>query len=99
MMILAMDKGSRNFQPKSMSWSYRKRGSVPRIQMYKKMKKKTFSENHPTGSRSCSMRGPKLGIKSPNGLFQPPRNSNVARLATVHMLAYSATKNMANFME
>ena len=33
MMMLAMATGRRNFQPKLMSWSYRKRGSVPRTQM------------------------------------------------------------------
>ena len=38
-------------------------------------------------------------MRSPNGLVHPPRNSSVATQPTVIMLAYSAMKNMANFME
>ena len=35
----------------------------------------------------------------PKGLEAPPKKSSVATQATVIMLAYSAMKNMANFME
>ena len=35
----------------------------------------------------------------PKGLVAPPRKSSVATQLTVIMLAYSAMKNMANFME
>ena len=35
----------------------------------------------------------------PKGLLHPPKNNSVARQPTVIMLAYSAMKNMANFIE
>ena len=39
------------------------------------------------------------GSAWPKGLVQPPKKSSVATQPTVIMLAYSAIKNMANFME
>src|SRR5438270_5968315 len=88
----ATASGNKNFHPKAISWSYRKRGSVPRTQMYRIMKQKTFATNQNTGRIACRMGGPKIGP------CQPPRKSSVARHPTVIMFAYSAMKNMANFM-
>src|SRR5690242_12907279 len=92
-MMFASDKGSRTFQLNPISWSYRNRGNVPRTQIYRNKKKKTRSANQNTGSIACSTGGPNRGP------CQPPRNRIVARQATVTMLAYSAMKNIANFIE
>ena len=48
--------------------------------------------NQNTGKSACSHAGPK------SGPCHPPRKSSEASQATVIMLAYSAMKNMANFM-
>src|SRR5579872_561899 len=90
---LASARGTRNFHPNAMSWSYRKRGNVPRTQMYRNKKKPTLRQNQKTGSQSCSCGGPKTGP------CQPPRNTSVATQLTVTMFTYSARKNIANFME
>src|SRR5882724_12069145 len=58
-----------------------------------KMKTKILRKNQKTGRIVCTIGGP------PIGPFQPPRKSSVATQETVTMLAYSAMKNMANFME
>src|SRR6267142_3292818 len=57
-----------------------------------KMNAKTLSTNQKIGNTACSIGGPNSGPS------QPPKNSRVATLATVTMLAYSAMKNMANFI-
>src|SRR5437588_6569634 len=65
------------------------------------MKKKILSANQNTGTKAASSGGSgRLGIQGmpSNGLCHPPRKSNVATQAAVNMLAYSAMKNMANFM-
>src|SRR3954447_11153984 len=97
--MLAMASGTRNFHPKPINWSYRKRGVVPRTQMYRKTKKKTFNTNQKTGSSACMTIQCGVGSRLPKGLDQPPKKSNVATQPTVIILAYSAMKNMANFME
>ena len=56
------------------------------------MKKKTFRQNQTTGKIICRIGGPNTGPS------QPPKNISVARQATVTMFAYSAMKNIANFM-
>jgi hypothetical protein len=43
--------------------------------------------------------GRRSGKRWPKGLDAPPKKSSVATQLTVIMLAYSAMKNMANFME
>src|ERR1044071_6805491 len=88
----AIANGNRNFQLNAITWSYRKRGKVPRTQMYKNKKNRIRSANQNSGSTACKSGGPN------SGPFHPPRNSNEARHATVIMFAYSAMKNMANFM-
>src|ERR1017187_7037871 len=57
------------------------------------MKANTRKANQNTGSSDCTIGGPKTGPD------HPPRNKMEARQATVTMLAYSAIKNMANFIE
>src|SRR5262249_13689791 len=60
--------------------------------MYAKMKANTLDTNQTVGRAICSHHGPNIGP------FHPPRNRIVASDETVTMLAYSARKNMANFM-
>src|ERR1035441_4999177 len=57
------------------------------------MKANTRKANQNTGSSDRTIAGPKTGPD------HPPRNRIEARHATVTMLAYSAMKNMANFIE
>src|SRR6266536_1983115 len=60
------------------------------------MKKKIRTANQNT----CSKPAGTVPSENPKvGPFQPPKNSSEARHATVNMLAYSAMKNMANFIE
>ena len=46
--MLAIAKGINVFHPRSINWSYRKRGSVQRTHMKKKMKKNIFANNATT---------------------------------------------------
>src|SRR6185503_8496432 len=69
--------------------------SVPRIHIYRKIKKKTLAAKYTTGSRDC----PSGGRNESCGPCHPPKNSSVAKHATVNMCTYSAIKNMANFIE
>src|SRR5256885_10028481 len=76
---------SRNFQPNAINWSYRKRGSVPRTQIYRKRNAKTFAANQNTGRIAVKI------CEWPNtGPCHPPKNRSVATHATVIMFAYSA---------
>src|SRR5437870_4990378 len=65
------------------------------------MKKQILSTNQKVGTNAAIIGG-KAGegmkLRPSNGLCQPPRKSKVAMLAAVNMLAYSAMKNIANFM-
>src|ERR1051325_5610763 len=78
--------GNMNFQAKLMSWSMRKRGSVPRIQMNRKISAKSLRKNQMYE-----------GIQSRNakGDSQPPRNRVMPKLLTAKRPKYSAIKNMA----
>ena len=49
--------------------------------------------NHTVGNAICRSAGPNIGP------VQPPKNMIVARADTVTTLAYSASMNMANFIE
>src|ERR1700722_4692580 len=57
----AIARGSRNFQPKDISWSYRKRGNVPRTQIKRKRKQKTLATNQNTGRTASNSGGPNSG--------------------------------------
>src|SRR5437899_320850 len=65
------------------------------------MKKKILRANQKTGTKAATSGGNGiLGIQEmpSKGLCHPPKKSSVAMHAAVNMLAYSAMKNMANFM-
>src|SRR5690606_29804589 len=51
MRMLMMAKGIKPFQPRFISWSKRKRGSVQRTHMKRKMKKKVLANMTPTPMR------------------------------------------------
>src|SRR5439155_941810 len=78
--------GNMNFQAKVMSWSMRKRGSVPRTQMKRKINPNSFRKNQShDGTQS----------KNVNGASQPPKNSVMPRLLTANRPKYSPMKNIA----
>src|SRR5690349_14381324 len=90
--------GSMNFQPSDMSWSYRKRGSVQRTQMNTNTKTNTFSQKKPNvSSVLMSVCGAALS-HCVNGMSQPPKNSVAISALAVMMFAYSAMKNIENFI-
>ena len=82
--ILNRESGSKNFQPKFINWSYLSLGYVDLTQIKKNKQADNFNMNHTTGGK--------------NGPCQPPRKKVTAMADTVIMLAYSAMKNVANFM-
>src|SRR6185312_277824 len=90
--------GSMTFQPSAMSWSYRKRGSVHRTQMNTNTKNRIFAQKNPNvSSVFSSVCGATLS-QSVNGMSQPPKNSvDISALAVI-TFAYSAMKNIENFI-
>lgn len=82
--ILNSESGNKNFQPKCINWSYLSLGNVDRIQMKKNKHPDNLSINQTTGGK--------------NGPCHPPRKNVTAIADTVIILAYSAMKNIANFM-
>src|ERR1700691_2635971 len=84
---LSSVKGKTNFQAKFISWSWRRRGSVPRIQMKMKMALMTLAKNQ-------NHEGTKL--KTESGADQPPRNSVAPRPERANMARYSPRKKSAN---
>src|SRR5580658_8702142 len=85
-------------QPKSINWSYRKRGNIQRTQMKTTMKNNIFAMN----TRMCAMPKPMdcAGVSKPqNGSVQPPKNNVTIIADEATMFEYSARKKSANFME
>src|SRR5580700_7584399 len=80
-------KGRTNFHAKFISWSWRKRGNVPRIQMKTKMENMTLPKNQ-------NHEGTKL--RNEKGADPPPRNSVVPSPEMENMARYSPRKNSAN---
>ena len=62
------------------------------------MIRKTFRTNQKLPPRASRAPPAAIGMLIGIGLCQPPRKSVVATAATLIMFAYSAMKNMANFM-
>jgi hypothetical protein len=58
-----------------------------------------LATNQKTGKRQQDALGRRSREEVAEGAGPPPKNSSVATQPTVIMLAYSAMKNMANFME
>ena len=82
--ILNRDRGNRNFHPKCINWSYLNLGKVDLIQIKKNRQQANFIINQTTGGR--------------NGPCHPPRKNVTASADTVIIFAYSAIKNIANFI-
>jgi hypothetical protein len=61
--------GSMNFQAKFINWSMRRRGKLPRTQMNKQIKAKSFVKNQ-------TYEG--IQVRNENGALQPPRNNVTA---------------------
>src|SRR4051794_23173537 len=86
-MILMSAIGNMNFQAKFMSWSIRKRGSVPRIQMNPAINTSNFVKNQiHDGTASTNA----------NGACQPPRKSVMPSPLIANSPMYSPRKNSAN---
>src|SRR5689334_10468046 len=79
--------GRTNFHAKFISWSWRKRGSVPRIQMKTKIDINSFEKNQ-------NHEG--ITERNENGADHPPRNSVVPNPEIDIIARYSPRKNKAN---
>src|ERR1700722_19404394 len=80
-------KGRTNFQAKFISWSWRRRGSVPRIHMKMKMAHMTLLKNHIHEGTQA---------RNENGADHPPRKSVAPRPERANMARYSPRKKSAN---
>ena len=81
-----------------MSWSYRKRGTVQRTHMKTNRKNPVFIANMSiVASVFNTLYGPTLS-HCVKGISHPPKNRVAVRPLTVAILAYSAMKNIENFM-
>ena len=80
-------KGRTNFHAKFISWSWRRRGSVPRIQMKTKIESITLPKNQIHDGTQP---------RKENGADHPPRNSVAPRPEMESMARYSPRKNSAN---
>src|SRR5436189_3862631 len=87
---LASAKGSITFQPRPMSWSKRKRGSVQRTQMNRNRKKLVLARKAPSPMYQ--------GASSQNGTEGPPKKSTTHRQLITVIAEYSPRKNSANFI-
>src|SRR5688572_15418008 len=90
--------GNMNFQPSDMSWSYRNRGSVQRIQMKTKMKNSVFTMKIAIDNSSMKNATPVVLSCVVNGMSQPPKNSVAISALDVAMFAYSEIGNIENFI-
>src|SRR6187399_1626594 len=79
------------FQPRRMSWSNRKRGSVQRTHRKRNRKNDVLVRKAATSRDQCAC--------GTNGTVHPPRKSVVVRLAITIIAEYSPMKNSANFIE
>src|SRR5688572_32582137 len=97
-MMYASARGSMNFQPSDISWSYLKRGNVHRTHMKKKRKNRSFAKKMSTERMvSHPLNGPMLS-RGVNGTSYPPKNSVTISALAVTMFAYSAMKKSENFI-
>ena len=83
-------------QPRRMSWSQRKRGSVQRTHMNTKIMAATFAK------KTTILITPKIQPCEPSGMpgkCQPPKNKVTMMADPVIMAAYSPRKNSANFID
>ena len=96
--MFASASGTNRRQPKSINWSYRKRGNIQRTQMKTVINPAIFNRN----INICTMAMPMecAGWSNPqNGSVQPPKNNVVIIPVVATILEYSARKNSANFIE
>ena len=96
--MFASASGKNRRQPKSINWSYRKRGHIQRTQMNTSRNTNTFARKIAT----CAMPpGNVVAVWSrPNhGSVQPPKNSVTIIADARIMFAYSPMKNSANLIE
>src|SRR6267378_3871770 len=75
----AIESGSSNFHPNAINWSYRKRGSVPRIHTYTNRKTRIFdsSQNGPWinsftfGNKTKTAPNPAIAAPTPGKMIRP----------------------------
>ena len=96
--MFASASGMNRRHPKSINWSYRKRGSIHRTQMNTPSNTKTFPRKMPIWA--VPPRIVVAGSFKPNiGSVQPPKKSVTIMPEAAIMLVYSPMKNIANFIE
>ncbi len=96
--MFASASGKKRRQPRSINWSYRKRGHIQRTQMNNSRNPNTFARK----IAMCAMPpGSVVAVWSrPNyGSVQPPKNSVTIIADARIMFAYSPMKNSANLIE
>src|SRR5579871_5582558 len=84
---LSSVKGMTNFQAKFISWSWRRRGSVPRSQMRTQMDSMTLEKNQIHEG---------MNWRNEKGADHPPRKSVAPRPEMENMPRYSPRKKRAN---
>src|SRR5579863_4317731 len=84
---LSRVKGRRNFHAKFISWSWRRRGSVPLTQISTRMERITLEKNQIQEG---------IQVRKAKGADQPPRKSVAPSPETDNMPRYSPRKNRAN---
>src|SRR5215467_10942020 len=87
-----MATGNMNTHAKCMSWSYRKRGSVPRIQIYRKRIKPTLAANQKNGSRMVLTTGTRNTPATTKEMTAAAGRVYLSRRRAGFRPAYSATK-------
>src|SRR5208282_497156 len=90
--MFASASGTNRRQPRSINWSYRKRGNIQRTQMNNTMNNSIFTRKIKICARPVTRLA--AGWSSPqNGSVQPPKNSVTIIAADAIMLEYSPRKN------
>src|SRR5881392_3837999 len=94
--ILTSAISKKKSQPRRINWSQRKRGSVQRTHIMKKIIAPTFAK------KTAMLIKPKIQPCEPSGIpgkCQPPRKSVITIDEPVIIAAYSPRKKSANFIE
>ena len=110
--IFANARGNKTFHHRFINWSYRKRGTVQRTHIKKRilivtLAKKTKMLKRPPSTPSQPPNEPLIrsqwkpcaGFHHGIGRCQPPRKSVTMMAEPVIMAAYSPRKKSANFIE
>src|SRR6266550_8524763 len=96
MKILTSAISKKKSQPRRINWSQRKRGSVQRTHIMKKIRAATLAK------KTAMLIKPKIQPCDPSGIrgkCQPPKNKVTTIAEPLIIAAYSPRKKSANFIE